>query len=681
MDICKSMIRLSLILLIFIYFGSTPSKSYAQKTGGAGFIVRKVPKSESKDVVSLAQYLTKDVSGDSMKVVAISSWIVTNIKYDYKALKSGNWQKRSTKKILKTHKALCGGFAELFNEMCFESGIASEEVIGYTKSWNYEPYDSLIRAEHAWNVVKVDGSWRPIDLSWSTGYTERKKQKFRKRLYLWFNIPYKIKYKFINELTYKYMFTSPDVFVKSHLPLQPYWQLLTTPVPIIAFEKNSVTEYLNNDNNFTLNYNYAITRHQVLPKPDKYLKGALQAFDYNKKNHRVLGFGYFNYTTELQNEIDPKLPEELQIEKLDSCLTLYKVSKNMYGEYLKDTQRELKRRNKRNDGFKKYLLEENGGYIKQHNENYKAHKKAHYKSRTEINKKKGLIRKYERRIGKVRGSLINNVKRPTKENGVKIAKAKEYIMALDDLESLIEENKKISMDTIYSSIDGQIEQKDSLHPILNQGYQVILEISKFIKPYRFYYNEYSKPWIDSIKNTIGENYIINFDLNKRLIGAYDSLFILNDSLINFYDLTFTDSYLLQLKNLKGLKKSSMQDMDEDADYLKYSTEIVANYQRMIFIYDSIIKINQKRLPELKSYADWNKKIIKQLRREIKLEYKRFHLLNRQYRRWFTFYKNQALYLKRVVEKREVAVKQEINYLNKQIKIRESKLKKGLRIRK
>ena len=220
------------------------------------------------------------------------------------------------------------------------------------------------------------------------------------------------------------------------------------------------------------------------------------------------------------------------------------------------------------------------------------------------------------------------------------------------------------------------EEKKLLHHQLNQGYQINIGISKFIKPYRFIYNGYNRHWIDSIKNMIGENYIINTELNNSLLCAYDSLFILSDSVINFFNINFSNNYLLQLKYLEGLKKSSIQDMNEDEDYLKTSTDLIYNYQTIINVYDSIIKMNQERLPELESYIRSNKKIIKQLKGEIKLEYKRFHFLKRRYRKWYIFYKNQALYLQRGVVKREVSVKQKINYLNKQIKIRESKLKKN-----
>jgi len=334
-----------LLLLLIFLTGLSPVNTFAQKNKSS-FNKIKVPRSKRKSTASLARHLTKGISDDSLKVVAIASYMAIRYTYDYKSLKSGNWKKRSTKKLLKR---------KLFNELCFEASINCETVIGYTKSWNYEPYDSLIRAEHAWNVIQINGRWKPVDLSWSTGYLKQRKQWIRKHLYWWLKIPYKIKYKFVKELTHDYMFTPPKVFVQTHLPLQSYWQLLRTPIPIEVFEADTISNFFKPKvEKNEINFNYQIQRYRGLPEKDKHLKGALQAFDYNKKNHRILGLGYYNYTTVVQNEIDPKLSEKEQIEQLDSCISLYKISKTYYNQYKKDVLKEFKRRKKRNIKLNKY---------------------------------------------------------------------------------------------------------------------------------------------------------------------------------------------------------------------------------------------------------------------------------------------------------------------------------------
>ncbi len=97
------------------------------------------------------------LSSDSAKVMAVSSWIVNNIQYDYRALLNGNWQRAKTSDILKRKKGLCVDFSNLFNDLCDAQGISSYTVAGYTKTFNYKPYDSLIKAYLAWIVVLVDG--------------------------------------------------------------------------------------------------------------------------------------------------------------------------------------------------------------------------------------------------------------------------------------------------------------------------------------------------------------------------------------------------------------------------------------------------------------------------------------------------------------------------------------------
>ena len=666
----------SLILLLTLTF-VTPHCVFTQPVKTNAFKKIKVPRSKRRNTTTLAHYLTDGVSGDSLKVVAIASWMVTRYKYDYKALKSGKWSKRTTDQLLKKRKALCGGFADLFKEICMEAGINAETVIGYTKSWNYEPYDSLIRAEHAWNVVQVDGQWRPADISWSTGYIVQKKQRIRKTLYLWFNIPYNFKYKFIHQLTYDYMFTDPKVFVRSHDPLQPYWQLLKNPVPIKAFEMDSTNEYLENHDSpqdKIYNFNYYINNFRGLPDKDKHLKGALQAFDYNKKNHRILGIGYFNYTTELQNEIDPELPEETQIEKLDTCIILYDKSANYYKEYSKDNSRELKRRTIRNKRFRDYLLKENKAYIHDLKNNYKKHKKTHYNTRVDINKKKGLIRRLEHHSHKYSNTSLDKVKRPVKENGIKIAKAKNYITELNRLDSLLQLKNTISLDPVYST-DRQLNHIiDSLHTDLLKGYKVTHAIAEKIAPYRYGYNEYSRKFIDPIKDTIGTTFIYNQNMDATLNQFYDSLLVVKDSISNYYD-TYTNKYVQKLKDLNGLKRVSMSDLNEDEDYRNNLTDLISNYQIIIDNYDSVIHIDQQRLPEIVSYLKPIKKTIRELKWEIKLEYKRYHILNRHYRHMHYFYKWQAYYLKKEAINRVRVCKEEIAYLERKIKIRDAELKK------
>ncbi|MBL4800090.1 MAG: hypothetical protein JKY50_22050, partial [Oleispira sp.] len=217
---------------------------------------------------------------------------------------------------------------------------------------------------------------------------------------------------------------------------------------------------------------------------------------------------------------------------------------------------------------------------------------------------------------------------------------------------------------------------DSLHRRLNIGYKASRDIARFAKPLRYGYNDKSSQWINPIKDTIGQNNQVNEKINRTLNHAYDSLLSLKDSVVNFYNLTFTENHKKQLKDLKGLKRSSMKNLNEEEDYMVAAVDLIANYSVMISVYDSIIKIDQQRLPELERYIGWNKKTIKQLKREIKLEYKRFHIHNWHYRHYNIFYKRQANSLKRLVTNRITTTKQEIRYLKEKIKERDRLLKQS-----
>src|SRR5690606_16853769 len=131
---------------------------------------------------------------------------------------------------------------------------------------------------------------------------------------------------------------------------------------------------------------------------------------------------------------------------------------------------------------KKYLLDENRDYISKFKNNYKNHKKTHYRTIVNINKSNSLSRKYQRKINKVSPNGLKKIKRPLKENGIKIAKSKALIVSLDSLENLNEANLKLSLENVYKNIDEQIITKGVLHKELLKGYEYSREICKRIYP-------------------------------------------------------------------------------------------------------------------------------------------------------------------------------------------------------
>ena len=82
-------------------------------------------------------------------VVAINNYVCRYLTYDNNAI--GLYQ------ALKEGRAICGGYASMFNAICRYAGIECYEESGYASSG----------VPHAWNKVKIGGTWYYVDPTWN----------------------------------------------------------------------------------------------------------------------------------------------------------------------------------------------------------------------------------------------------------------------------------------------------------------------------------------------------------------------------------------------------------------------------------------------------------------------------------------------------------------------------------
>ncbi len=108
-----------------------------------------------------AQELVESLTTEKEKCRAIFRWISNNIKYDYDVLNDYKRDRFDPLIVYKTKKAVCGGYAALFQAMCQEVKIKCLYISG-------EALPS--RESHAWNIVELDGSWYIMDVTWASGY-------------------------------------------------------------------------------------------------------------------------------------------------------------------------------------------------------------------------------------------------------------------------------------------------------------------------------------------------------------------------------------------------------------------------------------------------------------------------------------------------------------------------------
>ncbi len=154
------------------------------------------------------------------KARLIFSWIAQHLKYDAAALNANRTADCSAALVLKKKKAVCIGYAMLFEAMGTEAGLNVRTIIGYSK--NERRGKRLKNPDHAWNAIEADGRWILCDVTWGSSYAEPKRNgkiKARKRFNTyWFD-------------------TRPDEFVLTHLPDIMRWQLFSVPVTKAQFEQ------------------------------------------------------------------------------------------------------------------------------------------------------------------------------------------------------------------------------------------------------------------------------------------------------------------------------------------------------------------------------------------------------------------------------------------------------------
>ena len=99
--------------------------------------------------------------------------------------------------------------------MCDSLGLETEYVVGYSKGAGFNPGVIPKQSDHAWNAVKIGSSYYLVDSTWGSGtcsgdtYTAS-----------------------FNEF---YFCTNPEAFIRTHLPEEKQWQLISPTITLETF--------------------------------------------------------------------------------------------------------------------------------------------------------------------------------------------------------------------------------------------------------------------------------------------------------------------------------------------------------------------------------------------------------------------------------------------------------------
>ena len=176
------------------------------------------PPSAEASVQSLAAYLIEPAENDREKARAIFRWITENIDYNVEVFFKGGTGATNSEDVLKSRKSVCYGYSDIFLSLAKEAGLETVRISGYGKGYGYMPGKNFTGpSNHAWNAVKINGSWYLIDSTWGAGYVSGDK-------------------KYVRKFDDHFFMTPPSQFIYDHFPLDTQWQLVDEPVSKQEFE-------------------------------------------------------------------------------------------------------------------------------------------------------------------------------------------------------------------------------------------------------------------------------------------------------------------------------------------------------------------------------------------------------------------------------------------------------------
>ncbi|MEN8788703.1 MAG: hypothetical protein ABF293_01390 [Flavobacteriaceae bacterium] len=114
---------------------------------------------------------------------------------------------------------VCLDYSLILKELCNQFKIPSEIILGLTKTDIRDHNGEYHLKNHSWNVVQIEGEWKLVDATWAVGRSGRSFSSL------------------IGYYQDQFFFPEPEDFIKSHLPVNPAWQLLEKPVGAVSFKK------------------------------------------------------------------------------------------------------------------------------------------------------------------------------------------------------------------------------------------------------------------------------------------------------------------------------------------------------------------------------------------------------------------------------------------------------------
>ena len=177
-----------------------------------------------QSIASVAKYIVQQEDEPEQQIKAIHDYVLHRLTYDKDVLTTGKRPPQNAQAVFTSGKAVCEGYAKLFQAISRAAGLNVVYLIGKVRRdlvpsavisnpihVLYPQYDWTL---HAWNAVELNDSWYLVDTTWDDG----------------------------NTYDTSYLMLPPEVMIISHLPELPVWQLLDKPIDTEGFSKSPLVQ-------------------------------------------------------------------------------------------------------------------------------------------------------------------------------------------------------------------------------------------------------------------------------------------------------------------------------------------------------------------------------------------------------------------------------------------------------
>lgn len=186
-------------------------------------LVTNAARAPETQLATLVSALIVGENDQFTKIKLIHDWIADTVTYDVAMLSKTTVTGQDLATVLTSRRAVCAGYAALFERMAKIAGFEVKTVHGYTKGLGGD-FDFNFQNSHAWNMVRIDDLWYFVDTTFDAGAFDATGGRGQ----------YKKRY------STDYLFAPPVQLRYTHYPEDRLDQLSASPMNRLAFKNQAL---------------------------------------------------------------------------------------------------------------------------------------------------------------------------------------------------------------------------------------------------------------------------------------------------------------------------------------------------------------------------------------------------------------------------------------------------------